>query len=165
MVKQDLILRMYNEAFRNNHAHYGLWESGEQLTMENFRKAMQRYTDKLISKIPEGVRRVLDVGCGWGGNSLELKVRGYDVIALSPDTLQRDHFKGLNSGIEFALSPYEDYHPSGKFDLVLMSESCQYIDAREGTKKSKEIIKNGGYALIADHFIRPNGTDSIVRKW
>lgn len=165
MVKQDLILRMYNEAFRNNHAHYGLWEPGEQLTMNNLRKAMQRYTNKLISTIPNGVKSVLDAGCGWGGSALELEARGYDVVALSPDTLQRDHFEGLHSGIEFVLSTFEGYTPSRRFDLVLMSESCQYINPKEGAKKSCEIIPKGGYVLVADYFVKSTGADSIVRRW
>jgi hypothetical protein len=87
------------------------------------------------------------------------------VIALSPDKLQQEHFNKLDSGIPFVLSAYERYNPQKRFDLVLMSESCQYIDIEKGALKSKEILKHKGYILVSDYFVKTADKKSIVRRW
>ena len=56
-------LRFYSEVLGLEHLHYGIW-NGEALTLNGLRKAQERYVDRIVELVPEGVRRILDVGCG-----------------------------------------------------------------------------------------------------
>lgn len=151
--KVDVLLKYYLSISGSKYLHYGYWNEGEELTMKNFRLAQQRYSNYLISFIPPGVTKVLDVGCGVGGDALNLRKRGYEVVALSPDSYQQKVFeKNTQSKVPFYLTTLEDFESPKKFDLVLMGESCQYIDIKKGLRKSKKILRPGGYLLVADYF-------------
>jgi hypothetical protein len=55
----------------SSYLHYGYWEplptQGEELTLTRLRVTQVAYTAKLLSFIPEGIKALLDVGCGIGG--------------------------------------------------------------------------------------------------
>ena len=62
----DRALRIYNEVLGLDRLHYGMWLEEDELSYENLKKAQIRYEDYLIENIPEGVKTILDVGCGSG---------------------------------------------------------------------------------------------------
>ena len=151
--KVDVLLKYYLSIIGTKHLHYAYWEEGEELTVKNARLAQERYADHLVSFIPPGVVKILDAGCGVGGNALKLIEKGYQVIALSPDPYQQKIFKKNTQGkVPFFLSTLEKFESQDKFDLILMSESCQYINIEKGLKKCREILRPQGYLLIADYF-------------
>ncbi|MBE0477710.1 methyltransferase domain-containing protein [Candidatus Aerophobetes bacterium] len=151
--KVDVLLKYYLSISGTKHLHYGYWKEGEELTMKNMRFAQERYADHLISFIPHEVRTVLDVGCGVGGTSLKLLEKGYRVAALSPDFYQCKVFKeNVQVEVPFHLTTFEEFESQEKFDLILMAESCQYIDIEKGLKKCRDIVTPEGYLLVADYF-------------
>jgi len=144
---------------RSKHLHFGFWEPGEELDMKNLRVAQDRYLRHLLSYIPAGVKTVLDAGCGVGGNAVELKNRGYDVVSLSPDPYQEKVFRENTGGkVQFCLTGFEDFRAERRFDLVLMSESFQYMDLTAGLKKCREVLNGRGWVLISD-FFKVDGVD------
>ena len=147
------MLKYYLDLSGTDYLHWGYWEGGEELDLKNFQKAQERYIDHLIELIPEGVKTILDVGCGVGGNAKKLKEKGYEVVGLSPDPYQQKLFKErTGGGIPFVLSTFEDYKPDRKFDMVFMSESVQYIPFDKAFAKAKEVLKDGGYILSSDYY-------------
>ena len=151
----DIGLKYYVRMTKSDYLHLGYWNPGEELTMENLRRAQERYIAHLISFIPQGVRTVLDVGCGVGGNAIRLRKDGYAVEALSPDPSQREMFiEKTRDEIPFHLTRFEDFEARTKYDLVLMSESVQYIKVREGFEKCRHCLKEGGFLLTADYYLR-----------
>ena len=89
----DPILDYYCKITNSDYLHYGYWDVEDKLNIENLRQAQEKYIEHLISFIPKGVKTILDVGCGIGGNALRLKKEGFDVEALSPDPIQEKMFK------------------------------------------------------------------------
>ena len=67
--------------------HYGLWGDDLEVRIQNLPEAQRRYSEFLLSHIPDGVERILDVGCGAGGVATELIARGYRVEGVSPRPL------------------------------------------------------------------------------
>ena len=51
---------------KTQHLHYGYWTDDLDVDIANLREAQDRYSDFIVSNIPEGVRSVLDIGCAAG---------------------------------------------------------------------------------------------------
>ncbi len=152
-VRVQPVLKLYLDLSKTNYLHFGLWKRGDKLTLENFQAAQERYANNLVSFIPKGVKSILDVGCGVGGNALKLSKIGYNVTGICPDPYQEELFLQNTQGkAQFCLTTLEDFEPEKQFDLILMSESVQYIPFKDAFKKIKEILKPKGYLLISDYF-------------
>jgi len=152
-VRVQPVLKLYLDLSKTNYLHFGLWKKGDKLTLENFQKAQERYLENLISFIPKGVKTILDVGCGVGGNAAKLSSLGYQVTGICPDPYQGQLFRKNTKGkAGFKLTALEKYKTDQKFDLILMSESVQYIPFGEGLKKISYLLRPTGYLLVSDYF-------------
>ncbi|NMF67257.1 class I SAM-dependent methyltransferase [Brasilonema octagenarum] len=152
---QNAAIDYYMGVTGSSYLHYGYWEtlphSGEELTLTSLRTAQQAYTDKLFSFIPQGISTVLDVGCGIGGNAKYLLERGFNVEGLAPDALQQEKFlKNTNGQVPFYLTRFEDFQQTHSYDLILFSESSQYIAVDDLAQGAARLLSSGGYLLIAD---------------
>lgn len=153
----DYGLMIYQKLFSLDALHFGLWEEGGELNLENFKKAQERYTDYLVSLIPDGVKRIIDAGCGTGSTALKLKSAGYDVDCVSPDEYQYEEFtkKGI-SGINFYNSKFEELKETPICDAVLFSESFQYMNMDKAFRKCGELVRKNGVVIICDYFRKKN---------
>ncbi|MBN4002707.1 bifunctional 2-polyprenyl-6-hydroxyphenol methylase/3-demethylubiquinol 3-O-methyltransferase UbiG [Nostoc sp. LPT] len=152
---QNAAIDYYMGLTNSSYLHYGYWEPlptpGEELTLTCLRVAQESYAAKLLSFIPEGTKTVLDVGCGIGGNAAYLGDRGFTVEGLAPDALQQERFfQNTNGQVPFYLTRFEDFHSSNSYDLVLFSESSQYIAVDDLAQGAADLLSNGGYLLVAD---------------
>ena len=144
--------------------HYGYWTDDLTVEVQNLPKAQAQYTEVLIGNIPEGVRTILDVGCGTGHMARKLLDRGYHVDCVSPNphlTKLAKEKLGVQSTI-FECR-YQELQTDRKYDLVLFSESFLFIRPPEaGMKMSEHILNKDGYILITDVFkITPDGQSPI----
>lgn len=152
-IKPDVMLKFYLDLIDTDYLHFGIWEPGDPLDLEHVQAAQERYANRLVGLIPQGVRSVLDVGCGVGGNARKLLEAGYDVTGLAPDPYQRRLFLERTGGrIPFVLSRFEDYRPDRTFDLILMSESVQYQQLDESFPNAYRALNPGGYLLTSDFY-------------
>jgi len=135
------------------HLHYGYWPDGMPVNLNNLRAAQENYTDFLFSHIPAGVSTILDVGCGAGQTSKRLVENGYRVDCVSPSPVLAQKARELlgDRGCVFECR-YEDLETENRYDLVLFSESFQYIKMSRAIKKTYAILNPAGYILICDIF-------------
>lgn len=155
-IKTSTPLRFLHEVLGLEHLHYGLWE-GEEVNFAGLVRAQQRYADHLISWMPKEATSILDVGAGVGTTSLALSRLGFEVEGLSPDPFQRDAFVE-RTRLPFHLARFQDFEPERVYDLVLMSESAQYIWLKS-IFPSVARVAPGGHLLVADYFVTA-GVDS-----
>lgn len=151
----DLALKLGDQILGIKYLHYGYFENVENISLESLRHAQEVYTEKLLSKIPPGVKTILDVGCGTGEIARKLVEMGYDVVCVAPDPyLIERTLAHTDNGVTTYTDLYEnltELEPES-VDLILMSESCQYIKPDPGWDQNKRILKPGGYLLVCDFF-------------
>lgn len=143
-------LRLYHEVLGLEHLHYGLW-NGDAFSLQGLKVAQDRFSRNLCELVPEGVASVLDVGCGVGSTALMLERLGFDVEGLSPDPYHREEF-ARRVGAPFHLSRFQEFEPRRTYDLVLMSESAQYIWLDRLFPAVRKAAAPGGHLLVADYF-------------
>ena len=155
---QDLNFELMfaTEVLKLRSLHYGYWDRGTasgEIRLDEVRAAQARFTTELLSHVPEGVRTVLDVGAGIGDNARALASRGYRVTAISPDRNHERYYEdAADSGIAFHRSTYERFSSSERFDLLLFSESHNYIPHDVGFEQSLRLLATGGHLLVSGIF-------------
>lgn len=166
MDSRELGLLLARQLFNLDDLHFGMWDDGLEVRLSNIPLAQQRFSDYLIDKIPplDGGEplRVLDVGCGTGQLLCRLLERGYRADGVSPShTLNQLILKRLSGMVtanhEAQLFPcrFEDMDTSnltGLYDVILFSESFQFIKIHRALEKLGELLKPNGLVLICDVF-------------
>jgi len=142
--------------------HYGLWDPDLELSFANVRVAQQRYSDMILSQLPAstGSVRVLDVGCGTGHLISQMLHRGYLADGVIPA-------KDLGELVRRRIGERPGYQPRifeckfedfpvdegrARYDVVLFSESFQYIKPSESLPLVQQLLKPGGLLVICDFF-------------
>ncbi|HUT30713.1 MAG TPA: class I SAM-dependent methyltransferase [Sedimentisphaerales bacterium] len=133
--------------------HYGYWTPDLPVDIGNLNKAQQNYTELLISNLPDGVHTILDVGFGTGAVARRLIERGHKVDAVSPSSFFAEQGRQLlGDQVNIFECRYEDVQTEKRYDLVLFSESFQYIHLETALEKTWRLLNDGGYMLICDVF-------------
>ena len=155
----DNVLKLYSETIKSPFLHYGFWRNPdkvdvESMTLKDVECAQLHYIEHLESFIPSGVKQILDVGCGLGGNIEYLRSKGYELDALSPDDYQRSEiYNKFNGDVPFYHCKFEKFMPEKQYDLIIESESVCYIKMNEGFKMARKALRNDGFLLASDYFI------------
>lgn len=166
--QQSRALRFYHEVLGLDRLHYGLWEDDDPRDLEGVRQAQERYEQFLIDRIlkitpTDGKARVLDAGCGSGIMCARLYAfppGRYQVEGLSPDLYQRDVFM-QRVPVPFHLARFQDFEPSEPYDIILMSESCQYVPLDQLFPAAVRSLRPGGRLLICDYFTYDDATGPL----
>lgn len=150
----DIGLRLLKKLYGLQYLHYGYFKDMEP-SMANLPAAQEAWVQVLLSHIPAGTKDIYDVGCGVGGIAKQLVDRGYKVTCIDPDPYMINQTSAYtNHRVGSRIGYYEKIPdlPENSVDLVLMPESCQYINPREGFDQTKRVLRDGGYFLTADFF-------------
>lgn len=137
---------------RTEHLHYGFWTDDLELNIENLRKAQECYTEFILANIPQDVKSILDVGCGCGENAKILLENGFDVDCISPSRFLTEMTRNRIGDVEIFECRFEEFQTSKKYDLILFSESFQYIKMDKALEKCLPLLNDNGYILICDFF-------------
>lgn len=159
----DIGLILAKQFFNTEYLHYGYWT--EDLTVENNNvyRAQENYAELIVSHIPESTKTILDVGCGAGKFAEKLLDLGYEVDCVSPSpNLTRHVRKLLGDRSTIFECGYEALETDKHYDMVLFSESFQYIPLSDIFSQTMRYLKPGGHMLICDFFRRDvEGTSPI----
>lgn len=151
-IKINPVLKLYLEMSGTNHLCFGLWQEKDEPTLKNLQKAQDYYLEQLVSLIPKKIKTILDVGSGVGGLAMYL-MDDYTVHSLSPDPYQEQLFKkNTENKVPFSLSTFETLEVDKTFDLIIFSESAQYITPNKIFSKAKKLLNPRGHVLISDYF-------------
>lgn len=146
-------LMVFKYFLKTEYLHYGYFSDGLEHDITNLKKAQENYADMLFSNIPEGVKTILDVGCGSGKTAEELIKRGYEVDCVSPGNILTEYArKKLGDKAEIFQCKFQDIKADKKYDLVLFSESFQYIPMDDSIPGALNLLNPGGHIIACDFF-------------
>jgi SAM-dependent methyltransferase len=135
------------------HLHYGYWTDGLEVNVSNLHLAQDEYVKFIVSHIPEGVKTILDVGCGTGELDETLLNMEYEVDCVSPSPfLKKQVNQLLGDRTHIYECFYEEMQTDKQYDMVMFCESFQYIGLEQALTKTNEFLKDGGYLFICDVF-------------
>lgn len=134
--------------------HWGFWptDAPASPTSADAYGAWGAFSENLLAYIPEGVSRILDVGCGLGYNAQLLSQRGKRVTAVSPvahhvAVIERARLPGVDA----KCGRFEELLPDRRYDLLLFSESVNHFSLREEFwEHCKQFLTDSGFMLMAD---------------
>jgi SAM-dependent methyltransferase len=135
--------------------HYGYWNDGLELDITNMRAAQEAYSELLAKHIPEGTKTILDVGCGTGAIAEWLIGKGYQVDCVSPGPFLTARVRSrLGDRATIFECRFEEFSTDKRYDLVLFSESFQYIPLPIALDTTLRVLAPGGHVMICDIFNR-----------
>jgi SAM-dependent methyltransferase len=149
----EAVYRVMKFALNTEHIHYGLFEPDIPVGIAHLKIAQERYFQRLLEAIPAETKSILDVGCGAGKTAELLLERGYQVDCVSPGkALTAIAAERLDTRARIYRCRFEELSVPTRYDLVLFSESLQYIPVDVALEKSMSILNPGGHILISDFF-------------
>jgi SAM-dependent methyltransferase len=156
----DIGLAFARHVYRTDYLHYGYWPEGLEVLPANVRQAQENYANLLLQHIPEGVQSILDVGCGSGKFAEVLVERGYTVDCVSPSPKLTEHArKRLGDRAHVFECRFEDLETHKRYDLLLFSESFQYLLLERAFEVARTLLNPNGALLICDFFKRDEAPD------
>ncbi len=138
---------------KSEYLHYGLFKNGLKTDISNLKKAQEKYEAFLTAHMPETVKTILDVGSGSGKTALTLCNKGFQVECVSPSILLNNYARSLlDNRVPVFDSDFESFTAPQKYDLILFSESLQYLQLEKSLSNALTLLSDGGYIMVADFF-------------
>lgn len=152
----EIQINLFKFFFDSDYLHYGYWTPGLEVKAPNFKQAQTDYVDYLMKHIPSDVESILDVGCGTGKVAEDLIGKGYKVTCVSPPgkltEMAAQRLAGKSDVHAFRFEDLITQQLQQRFDLILFSESYQYIPMEQSFQQCNDLLNPGGYILLADFF-------------
>jgi SAM-dependent methyltransferase len=155
MDSRELGLVLARHLLRVDDLHYGLWDADIPPSLANLAQAQQRYNDLLLAQLPAPPARVLDVGCGTGHLLAQMGRAGYaaDGVIPSPTLAQAVRQRCTQAAVhECRFEDMPAPPAAGRYDLLLFSESFQYLQLPQALPRLPAFVRPGGDVLICDFF-------------
>ena len=142
--------------FKTEHLHFGFWPDDLEISIDNLKKSQDYHSEKIINSIPSDVHTILDVGSGSGGLAEKLVEKNYKVECVSPSHFLSDAIETKLVGkVRVHRSTFENLEIKTKYDLILFSESFQYVNIQKSFEKIPSLLDKNGKLLICDFFRQP----------
>ncbi|MBM2821495.1 MAG: class SAM-dependent methyltransferase [Thermoleophilia bacterium] len=109
------------------------------------------HRDQFLELLPPPGRRTLDLGCGEGRLSRDLKALGHEVVGVDASPTMVAAAREADPELDVHLAdaaalPFED----GSFDLVIAFMSLQDVDDLEGAvREAARVLEPGGRLCLA----------------
>lgn len=121
-----------------------------------------RYTrDFVCTRLPQGAREILEIGCGMGELARVLMKAGYQVVAVDSDA--ECVAKAKEGGVDARQLEWPA-GVDGRFDCVLFTRSLHHAhDLSESVTAAYAALRPGGRLIVEDY--RAEGASERSAEW
>lgn len=102
--------------------------------------------------LPQGRRRLFDLGCGNGSAAAALHALGYEVTGVDPSPSGIAQARAAHPSLALAVGSTDDDLAAihGRFPVVVSLEVVEHVYApRRFAKRAWELLEDGGTAIIS----------------
>jgi len=126
----------------------------------------------LVKPIAQGLRKALDIGCGWGRHLIWLAEMGWRVTGIdwaqaavhhSREALEERRLEGSVIKGDYRRIPFRD----GEFQLVIATDVLHHgrlADFKRALAELKRVLRHGGQAFISLPSVR-NMPQPLAGSW
>jgi len=98
--------------------------------------------------------RVVEVGCGTGVLTRQLRAAGREVVGVEHDERMAEFARG--TGLTVEVSKFETWDPAGReFDAVVAGQSWHWVDPEAGARQAARVLRPGGVFVALWHVFAP----------
>jgi SAM-dependent methyltransferase len=98
----------------------------------------------------KGEGKVLDIGCGAGGNLRTLQDQGWDISGIEISEVAAAHARELVTGNIHTGTLESAPFPLNTFDLVLMSHSLEHLPSpTDALRRVNQLLKDDGLLVVS----------------
>ncbi|MFJ8431364.1 class I SAM-dependent methyltransferase [Kitasatospora sp. NPDC094019] len=144
----------------------GYAEAADALALQYEEVTFEEVHRDVLSLVPAGPARVLDIGAGTGRDAAALAASGHSVVAVEPTAELRAHARRIHAGS--AIEWVDDVLPSlalhrcpGRFDAVFATAVWMHLDAAEREQAMARIaallVPGGRFFVNLRHGPVPDG--------
>lgn len=110
---------------------------------EQYDRARPGYPPELIDDlVADGVRDVVDVGCGTGIVARLVADRGCDVVGVETDARMAEVARG--KGLEVEVARFEEWDAGGRvFDLLTSGQAWHWVEPERGARQAAAVLRSG----------------------
>lgn len=123
--------------------------------------ANKRLTMATLENIPSGVKSLIDIGCGDGTYTSELKQKRKDIYIAGTDVAEKaiDHAKQIYPDIDFFISNIlvQESFANRHYDLAIIRGVLHHLSDQQ--KAIENTLNFADYMLI----IEPNGNNPVLK--
>jgi tocopherol O-methyltransferase len=158
-----------------DHVHHGLWLRGD----ETREQAVYQLADLVAreASVPEMendvqehvVRKVCDIGCGYGATARLLADRGADVTAITISPAQfavAQQSRGTRENLRFVLGDWltNDF-PAESFDAAIAIESSEHMPQLSGFFAQAHRVLRPGGRLVVCAWLSADEPSAWAQRW
>jgi ubiquinone/menaquinone biosynthesis C-methylase UbiE len=119
-----------------------------------YAKGRREYPQELFEYLKslklEMYTKVLDVGCGTGIATRQLKEYGFEVVGVDKDTQMIEKAKSKNDGITYFVAPADNLpFEDAQYDIITTFTSLHWFDDDQSMIELKRVLKESGLFFSA----------------
>jgi SAM-dependent methyltransferase len=114
--------------------------------VDSYERARPGYPDDAVDwLLPEGARRVLDLGAGTGKLTRSLAARGLEVVAIEPLDEMREKLAAALPEVEAVSGTAEEIPlPDDSVDAITVAQAWHWVDPERATAEAARVLRPGG---------------------
>ncbi|WUJ74154.1 class I SAM-dependent methyltransferase [Kribbella soli] len=106
------------------------------------------YHPRILGAVPPGASSALDIGCGEGMLSRELRRVVPAVTGIDLDTPSLELGRGYGDDISYVCGDFLDYPLEPAYDIVASVATLHHVDARAGLLRMRSLVRPGAVLAV-----------------